>query len=61
MGDNNFVVETKPSLDQADLLAAASGKIDCAKAHFAALTDGQANPAKHRVETDEDGFVAKLN
>jgi type III restriction enzyme len=55
-----FVVETKPSLDQADLLATASGKIDCAKAHFAALVEGQANPAKYDVATDMDGFLARL-
>jgi type III restriction enzyme len=43
-----FVVETKASLFEADLHVLQQGKIDCGKAHFAAIGDGK-NPAKFIV------------
>lgn len=41
-----FVVETKASLMPGDLRAKEEGKIDCARAHFAALAEGEELPAR---------------
>jgi type III restriction enzyme len=46
-----FVVETKSSLFDFDLREKEQGKIDCGKAHFKAIGDGVANPAKFVVAT----------
>ena len=45
-----FVVETKSSLYADDLRDKESAKIECGKAHFAALGVGK-NPARYRVAT----------
>lgn len=45
-----FVVETKSSLFTDDLRDKESAKIECGKAHFAALASGE-NPAKYLVAT----------
>jgi type III restriction enzyme len=52
-----FVVETKPSLFGFDLRGKEQGKIDCGKAHFAALADGT-NPAKFVVVPSLDDLMA---
>ena len=52
-----FVVETKPSLFGIDLRVKEQAKIDCGKAHFAALADGE-NPAKFIVATSLDDVLA---
>ena len=48
-----FVVETKSSLFTDDLRDKESAKIECGKAHFAALAEGveAENPAKYLVAT----------
>lgn len=43
-----FVVETKSSLFADDLRERESAKIECGKAHFEALADGD-NPAKYEI------------
>ncbi|MDP2619669.1 MAG: DEAD/DEAH box helicase family protein [Hyphomicrobiales bacterium] len=52
-----FVVETKSDLFKADLRDKERAKIDCGKAHFAALAVGE-NPAKYRVERNLDELLA---
>jgi type III restriction enzyme len=52
-----FVVETKPSLFGIDLRGKEQAKIDCGKAHFAALADGE-NPAKFIVATNFGDVLA---
>ncbi len=52
-----FVVETKSSLYAIDLRGQEGGKIDCGKAHFAALGDGP-NPAKYVQATSLDVVLA---
>lgn len=44
-----FVVETKSSLFDDDLRDRESAKIECGKAHFKALGEGVANPARYEV------------
>jgi type III restriction enzyme len=52
-----FVVETKPSLFGIDLRAYEQAKIECGKAHFAALGQGE-NSAKFVVATSLDDVLA---
>jgi type III restriction enzyme len=52
-----FVVETKPSLFGIDLRVVEQAKIDCGKAHFAALAQGD-NPAKFVMATSVDDMLA---
>ena len=51
-----FVVETKSSLFAGDLRSTETGKIDCAKVHFKALTDGD-NPAKYVMASSIDDLI----
>ncbi len=53
-----FVVETKASLLGIDLREKEQAKIECGKAHFEALADGEDNPAKFVVATDLDDVFA---
>jgi type III restriction enzyme len=52
-----FVVETKSSLFEDDLRDREGAKIECGKAHFAALSVGE-NPAKYIVATKVDDLFA---
>lgn len=52
-----FVVETKSSLFEDDLRDREGAKIECGKAHFAALSVGE-NPAKYVVATKVDDLFA---
>ena len=52
-----FVVETKASLFASDLRAAESAKIECGKAHFAALNVSE-SPAHYRVARSLDDLLA---
>lgn len=55
-----FVVETKPSLMFGfDLRGKEQAKIDCGKAHFEALTEGE-NPAKYVVATCLDDVLSYI-
>jgi type III restriction enzyme len=52
-----FVVETKASLFGADLRGTESAKIECGKAHFDALADGE-SPAQYVVANSLDDVIA---
>lgn len=52
-----FVVETKPSLFTEDLRDKESAKIECGKAHFNALADGE-SPARYVVARSLDDVLA---
>lgn len=54
-----FVVETKPSLFGMDLRGNEQAKIDCGKAHFAAIGDGE-RPAKFVVATSFDDLLSHI-
>ena len=54
-----FVIETKSSLFTDDLRDKESAKIECGKAHFAALGVGE-NPAKYVVATSLDDVLKTL-
>jgi|SRR6185312_11814201 len=54
-----FVVETKGSLFADDLRATEAAKIDCGKAHFAALAEGD-NPARFRVANRLENLLNEL-
>lgn len=51
-----FVVETKPSVFGTDLRSKESAKIECGKAHFKAIAEGE-NPARFIVARDFDDVV----
>jgi type III restriction enzyme len=46
-----FVAETKGTLSAIGLRPTEQAKIDCGKAHFAALAEGEANPARFVTAT----------
>jgi type III restriction enzyme len=52
------VVETKGSLFADDLRDKESAKIECGKAHFQVLANGE-NPAKYIVVTKADELMAQ--
>lgn len=54
-----FVIETKSSLFDDELRGIEKAKINCGEAHFAALAEGE-NPARYRVETNVEDFLAKV-
>ncbi|MBP6417927.1 MAG: restriction endonuclease subunit R, partial [Giesbergeria sp.] len=54
-----FVIETKSSLFTDDLRDKESAKIECGKAHFAALAVGE-NPAKYLVATSLKDVLSPL-
>jgi type III restriction enzyme len=51
-----FVVETKGSLFKDDLRGIEGGKIQCGKAHFKALAEGD-DPARYIVATQLDDLM----
>jgi type III restriction enzyme len=54
-----FVVETKSSLFTDDLRSKEEAKIECGKAHFAALARGE-NPARYLVATSFDDVLNRI-
>lgn len=55
-----FVVETKSSLFETDLRDKERAKIECGKAHFEALKEGQLTPARFIVASSVEEALDRL-